>query len=250
MSKGSLNLTVAVILLVAGLASACASGPRYQGMTGDQLFELGAQKFAEKDWGKAAEVFERLIFAEPTYPRIVEARVYLARAYYNKGEYITSVAEFSRVLDRHPGDPLAPEASLGVCKSFVAQSPDVQRDQSFTTQAWNSCQNTVSDFAGTQAAVEAAELRDSMEAKLAHKIFIGGDFYYKRKIYHSGIIYFNDLLEQYPGSDWAAEALLRLYQSYSALDWDTEAQEAKDRLLREFPDSDAAAEIRSEGGDP
>ena len=174
--------------------------------------------------------------------------MYLARAYYNRGEYITSVSEFTRVIDRHPGHELAPEASLGICQSYVAQSPHVQRDQTVTVQAWSACQNTLIDFRGTPVAVEAEALRDQMESKLAEKIWSNGDFYYRRKLYHSGIIYFNDVLDQYPRNPWAAQALLRLHQSYLALDWDTEAEEARERLLREFPDSDAAREIGADGG--
>jgi outer membrane protein assembly factor BamD (BamD/ComL family) len=119
----------------------------------------------------------------------------------------------------------------------------VQRDQTFTIQAWNACQNTLTDFRGNEIAAEAEALRDEMELKLAEKIFIAGDFYYRRKLYHPGIIYFNDLLNQYPRNYWASQALLRLYQSYSSLEWDTEAEEVKERLLRDFPDSDAAKEI-------
>ena len=174
--------------------------------------------------------------------------MYLARSYYNKGEYITSVSEFTRILDRYPDNPLAGEASLGACKSFVAQSPNVQRDQTFTAQAWNACQNTYTDFQGTPVAEEAKALRDEMELKLAEKIYIGGQYYFRRKFYPSGIIYFNDVLDQYPRNKWAAFALLRLYQSYSALGWDPEAQEARERLLRDFPDSEAAEELRAENG--
>jgi outer membrane protein assembly factor BamD len=236
--------------LLGVLSGGCASAPPYQGMSAEQLFDLGSQMFQEENWGKAAEVFERLVFADPSYTRIVEARMYLARAYYNKGEYITSVSEFTRILDRHPGHPLAPEASLGICKSYAAQSPHVQRDQTATVYAWNSCENTATDFSNHPVAAEARVLRDQMEAKLAEKIFLAGDFYYRRKFYHSGIIFFNDLLRQYPRSEWASQALLRLYQSYAAMDWDTEAEEVRARLLREFPDSDAAREARADGGDP
>jgi outer membrane protein assembly factor BamD len=242
-----------VLALIALLfLGACASTDEYQALQPDELFAAGASEFEAEDWTKAIQVFERLIFAEPTYERLVEARMYLARAYYNKGEYITSVSEFTRVLDRHPGHPLAPEASLGICQSFVAQSPHVQRDQTFTIQAWNSCQNTLTDFRNTEVAAEAEALRDEMEAQLAEKIFIAGDFYFRRKLYHSGIIYFNDLLSQYPRSQWASRGLLRLYQSYLGLEWDTEAEEVKQRLLREFPESAAAKEIggeRAENGD-
>lgn len=243
------HVKASATLLVGILLGGCASTPPYQGLSADQLFELGSQRFEEEDWGKAAEVFERLVFADPSYPRLVEARMYLARAYYNKGDYITSVSEFTRIMDRHPGHALAPEASLGICKSYAAQSPHVQRDQSTTVQAWTSCRNTATDFREHPVAAEAQALRDRMEAKLAEKVFLAGDFYFRRKFYHSGIIYFDDLLRQYPRSEWAPQALLRLFQSYSAMDWDTEAEEVRARLLRDFPDSDAAREVRSDGGE-
>ncbi|MFH1762588.1 MAG: outer membrane protein assembly factor BamD [Gemmatimonadota bacterium] len=238
--------------VVAGLFSlallgGCASSSEYQGLQPDELFDVGAREFDAGEWDKAVTVFERLLFADPTYPRLVEARMYLARAYYNKGEFITSISEFTRIVDRNPGHALAPQASLGICQSYMAQSPHVQRDQAFTVQAWNSCQNTMTDFRGTEVAAEAEALRNQMEGKLAEKIFIAGDFYYKRKLYHSGIIYFNDLLSQYPRSQWASQALLRLHQSYFSLEWVVEAEEVRQRLLREFPDSEAAKVIGAGG---
>jgi outer membrane protein assembly factor BamD (BamD/ComL family) len=95
--------------------------------------------------------------------------------------------------------------------------------------------------------VEAETLRDQMREKLARKILIGGEFYFRRKLYDSGIIYFNDVLTSYPQTEAAAQALLFLYRSYTAISWDTEAEEAKARLLREFPDSEAATEVRTNG---
>lgn len=246
MSTGYGKVVAGLFLLA--LVGGCASASPYQGLEPDELFEAGAREFEVGDWNKAIEVFERLTFAEPTYPRMAEARMYLARAYYNKGEYITAISEFTRVVERFRGDPQAPQASLGICQCYVAQSPNVQRDQTFTVQAWNACQNTFTDFRGTEVASQAEALRDEMEAKLAEKIFIAGDFYYRRKLYHSGIVYFNDLLNQYPRGKWASQALLRLHQSYVALGWDTEAEEVRQRLLRDFPDSEAAKEIGAEGG--
>ena len=92
---------------------------RHRQLFSNQYFQ-GLNYLLNEQPDKAIQVFERLIFAEPTYPQIVEARMYLARAYYNKGEFITSVSEFTRVLDRHPGHPLAPDASLVVVKAFGA----------------------------------------------------------------------------------------------------------------------------------
>jgi len=215
----------------------------------DQLFERGAREFQDGDWDEAVRIFERLLFSDPTHARIVEARLYLARAYFNREEYITAVSEFERIIERHPGDALAPEASLGICRSYVALSPHLERDQSYTLQAYNACDNVVQDFGSSGVAVEAQEYRDRMREKLARKELARGDFYFQRKIYASGLIYYNGLLTQYPQSRAASTALLRLYQSYTAMGWETEAEEARGRLLREFPDSEAAREVRTNGGE-
>jgi outer membrane protein assembly factor BamD len=240
---------IAGALLVAALLGGCASGSPYQGMSADQLFEIGAQEFQEEDWDEAVRAFERFIFAGPTNPRIVEARLYLARAYYNREDYITAASEFSRIVDRHPGDLLAPEASLGICKSYVALSPHIERDQSYTAQAFNACDNVLQDFPGHEVAVEAEQLRDQMRERLARKELTRGDFYFQRKMYNSGIIYYNGLLTLYPRTEAASEALLRLYQSYSAIGWESEAEDARERLLRDFPGSEAAEQIRANGGE-
>lgn len=218
-------------------------------MDGDDLFELGAREFQEEDWDETIRVFERFLFADPSHERIVDGRMYLARAYFNRGDYITAASEFSRILDRHPGNALAPDAALGVCKSYVALSPHIQRDQGYTVQAVSSCDNVAEDFGSFEVSVEAEALRDQMREKLARKTLIAGEFYFRRKLYDSGVIYFNDVLTNYPRTDSAAQALLRLYQSYTEIGWDREAGEARERLLRDFPDSEAAEEVRANDGD-
>ena len=240
---------VAGALLLGAILGACASGSPYQGLSADQLFEIGAEKFDEGDWDEAVRAFERFIFAGPTNPRIVEARLYLARAYFNREDYITAASEFSRIIDRHPGDRLAPEASLGICRSYIALSPHIERDQSYTIQAFSACDNVLQDFPGHEVAVEAGKLRDQMRERLARKELTRGDFYFQRKMYNSGIIYYNGLLTQYPRTEAAAKALLRLYESYTAIGWEAEAEEARERLLRDFPDSEAAKQVKANGGE-
>lgn len=229
---------------------ACGSAPPYQGLSTDQIFERGVAAFESEDWDESVRAFERLIFADPTHPRLAEARMYLARSYFNKEEYITAIAEFTRILDRHPGHALAPEASLGICRSFGELSPIVERDQSYTLQAVTACENVVLDFGGHEVSLEAEDIQDRMVEKLATKEFNTGDHYFRRKYWDSGIIYFNRVVEEYPEAQVVARALLRLYQTYLEIGWDSEAQEARERLLAEFPDSDAAREVRANGGEP
>jgi outer membrane protein assembly factor BamD len=246
------RLLIAAAFLLPAFLPGCASEPAFQGLGVDELFELGTREFQEEDWDEAVRVFEHLVFADPTYERMVEVRMYLARSYFNKQEYLTAISEFTRIMDRHPGHSLAPEAALGVCRSYAELSPHVQRDQTYTRQAYSACSNVVADFTGYEPAVEAARVRDRMEEKLARKVFIGGKFYFDRDMYDSAIIYFNDVVGQYARTETAARALLHLYRSYTEIGWEREAEEARTRLLEEYPDSAEAQEVRAEdngGGD-
>jgi outer membrane protein assembly factor BamD len=225
----------------------CATVTPYDGMSPDDLFQMGAEAYESEDWDDAIRVFERFIFDDPTHVQMVPARMYLARAYYNREDYLTAVSEFTRVLDRHPGDAMAPEASLGVCQSYVQLSPHIQRDQGYTDQAVSACQNVIQDFGSFEVSVQAETLRNQMQEKLAEKILSSGDFYFRRKMFDSAIIYFNQVLTTYPQTQTSAQALLYLYRSYTAINWDTEADDARTRLLRDFPDSEAAVEITTYG---
>jgi outer membrane protein assembly factor BamD len=239
--------SAAALLLLGVLLQGCASTSPYQGLTADELFDLGAGSFEDQDWDEAVRVFERFLSSDPTNERTVEARMYLSLAYYNREDYITAVSEFTRVLDRHPGHILAPEASLGICQAWAELSPHIQRDQGYTTQALIACENVIQDFGSFEVSIEAEAIRDRMQEKLAEKVLVAGQFYFQRKMYDSGIIYFNDILTIYPQTRAASQALLRLHHSYLAIGWDREAEDAKERLLRDFPDSKAAAEVRANG---
>ena len=57
------------------------------------------------------------------------------------------------------------------------------------------------------------------------------------------IVYFEDVLDSFPGTPAAPNALLHLYKCFTEIGWDDRAEEARDRLLERYPDSDAAREI-------
>ena len=91
----------------------------------------------------------------------------------------------------------------------------------------------------------AQAILDDMLAKLAEKDFQTGEFYRKRGAIDSAIMYYERMIEQYPNAPAVPKALLRLYESYSEIGYTQEADAARERLLREFPDSEQARELAS-----
>lgn len=242
MQRKLLHLTVFVAM--AALLGGCASAQPFQGMDAEEVYRAGVEAYEAEDWDLAISAFERLLFSVPSFDRAPNARLQLARAFYNKEEYITAASEFSRFLDRYPTHELAPRASLGNCRAYVELSPIVQRDQTYTREAYRACRRTATEHAGTDAGREAVELRDRMHQKLARKVLIGGEFYLSRQMYDSAIIYFTDVVENYPETGVVPRALKGLVDANTAIGYRDEAEDARQRLLEEYPDSQAAQEVR------
>lgn len=235
-------------MFLALTVGACASGTRWQGLTAAQLYEMGRAEFEAGDYGDAAETLERLILGSPGFEQAAEAQMMLARAYFLDEQFILSQSEFTRFIDRYPAHPQAPEAALGVCRSNEALSPISQRDQTFTLQAVQVCQNVATDWAGTPVAEQAAEIVRDMRDKLARKQYDNGAYYLRRNVPDAAILYWQELVQLYPETEWAPAALAGIIDAYTRIGYDDEVEAATRRLLENYPESPEARAIVADGG--
>lgn len=237
-----------VLLFYLVLIAGCVSTPRFVGMEADPLFSLGVERYEARDWSDAIQAFEQFLFAFPTDPRTADARIFMARAHFQRDEFITSAAEFERFLQLHPSHGLAPEASLGICRSYERLSPIPQRDQTYTQLAVDACRNTMNEFAGMNVAEEARDIQRRMIERLAQREYEDAFFYERRGLYDSAILKYQDLVDFFPQTSWAPRGFLGLYRSYRAIRWDAEAEQVRARLLANYPDSPEARRLREESG--
>jgi outer membrane protein assembly factor BamD len=244
-----MSSTVRNLVLVAFAAAltGCGSANPYQGMTDEQLYMLARQKYEEQDWDDAIRALDRFFVSFGASDRSAEARLMLADAYFGKGDYLTARSEYQRYIDRFPGEEGAPVAALGMCKALSGLSPVPERDQGYTNEAITTCRNVVTDYAGTPQAQEAATLANGMRVKLAEKEFLNADFYSRRELYDSAIKYYEFVVRLYPETPYAPRALLGIYEANKAIGYDDLAEDARDRLLEQYPDSPAASSVRADG---
>jgi outer membrane protein assembly factor BamD len=237
---------LAFVILAAALTG-CGSANPYQGMTDEQLYMLAQQKYQDHDWDDAIRALDRFFISFGASDYAAQARLMTADAYYGKGDYLTARSEYQRFIDRYPADAAAPVAALGMCKSLAALSPVPERDQGYTNEAISTCRNVVTDYAGTPQSQEAATLANGMRVKLAEKEFGTADFYFRRKLYDSAIKYYEFVVQLYSETDYAPRALLGIYESNKAIGYDDLAEDARTKLLDQYPDSPAAASVRVDG---
>ncbi|MEN8375270.1 MAG: outer membrane protein assembly factor BamD [Gemmatimonadota bacterium] len=230
---------VAVLALAAALA-ACSNAIELADLPADDMYARGQQELDEGNWNAAITVFERFSLEFPTHPLMERARFGVGQAFFGKKEYLTASTEFLRLVQDYPVGELADDARFMVCRAYEELSPEIPLDQEYTRGAVEHCDALAEFYPGSEYADSARSTRDRLVDKLAQKDLYSADFYFRNKAYDSAIVYLEDLLEGYPTSTVAPQALLMLVEIYGELGYQSELDDVRGRLLRDFPESPEA----------
>jgi outer membrane protein assembly factor BamD len=216
-------------------------------MTAEVLHAFAQTEFDQEDYSDAAEAADRLLLVFPDYPQTAEVRFLLARSYFEDERYLLASDEFQRFLQRFSGHLLAPEAAIGVCRAEAAQSPIPQRDQTPTRRAETACRDVARQYQAHPVSAEADSIAVEMRSKLAEKEYMIGQQYFRRNGFDSAIWHWEQLVEQFGETPWAARALLGMACASERIGYEDDAEEYRLRLLNLHPDSEAAREARTNG---
>lgn len=238
---------VAPLLLVAAVG-ACAHAPDYLKMPEPNLLALAQKAYKAHKWDDAIQAYQQYTFRFPTAKNVERARYMLAMSYFGKKEYVTAANEFDRLATDYPSGNYADDARFKVCESYERLSPKVALDQKYTHSAIEHCQSLLTYYPDSPYADSAKSIIKSMRAKLARKMYVDGQYYHKRGAYDSAIVYYDDLLKNYPDTPSAPQALLAEMRAYEKIGYKEEAQTARARLLKQYPNSPAAKSLG--GGGP
>jgi outer membrane protein assembly factor BamD len=237
-----------VLALAVLFFGGCASANPYQGMTAEQMYEKARQQYANRKYDDAIKILDRLLTSFAAAAVIPDARLLQGDANYAKGNYLTAQSSYQRFLDRYPTAQKAPMASLGVCRCLVALSPVPERDQTYTHDALNHCSNVAVDYPGSPEAKTAAGLADKMRNKLAEAQYDRADYYFRRKLYDSAILYYQFVDSLYGDTEYGPKALLGIYKANMKIGYNDLADQAKKKLLAKYPDSPEAKSLAANGG--
>jgi outer membrane assembly lipoprotein YfiO len=228
-------------LIVTLFLPGCAVFRKEQPVTPEMAFVRGLQAYNAGHWARAAELIKRWVDANAAGdPRMPQALLALGTAHVRIGEHLTASSELLRLVTEYPQAPEQRQARFELCRAYHALSPKAQLDQQYTATASTYCASYAEYYATTPQADTARRWVTEMSEKLAYKTYLTGMFYLRRNAIDAAVIYFNDAAANWPETPWAPAAVARVVEAYTRIGYKDEAELARQRLLRDFPQSPEA----------
>jgi outer membrane protein assembly factor BamD len=231
------------MLGLATLTVGCHHGPRVQTVTSPETELNRAQELIRHgDYRRALLMLQRLTFEfAPGQAEAAAARYYLAECYFQTGDRVQAAHDFRKVADEFPASEYAPLALLRAGDANLRLWRRAELDPTYGETALSIYQELAGRYPDTDAAARARPHVQRLQNQFAEKTYKNGMFYLRRKAYDSAIIYFKEVIATYPNATLAADALLRLVDSYRAIGYKDELQETCAHLRRFYPQATGLA---------
>jgi len=225
------------MLGLATFAAGCHHAPRVQTITRPEMeLDRALTLIHRGDFRRAQLLLQRLSFEfSPGQPEAVAARYYLAECYFQIGDRVQAAHEFRKVADEFPASEYAPLALLRAGDANLRLWRRAELDPTYGETALSIYQELTGRYPDSEAATRARPHVRRLQNQFAEKTYKNGMFYLRRKAYDSAIIYFKDVIANYPEAALAPSALLRLVDSYRAIGYKEELQETCAHLRRFYP---------------
>lgn len=221
----------------------------------EEAYHDGMDAFAEGRYDRAIEYLRATLDFGRTGEWADEAQIYLARAYFETEQYLLAAAEFDRFADLYPNDPRTEEARLGEIQAYYRLSPPYDLDQTDTDRAIALIRTFMANYPNSVFTDDVVAMLEELREKLARKQYEAGRLYERRELYEAAVLTYQSMLETYPTSPYADDALLGALRAQVAFaehsirerqaERFTEALALYDRFVELFPNSPLLSEAEA-----
>jgi outer membrane protein assembly factor BamD len=209
--------TIFITLLIGLLAFSFGCG-KYQKVlksgNNELKYETGVDLYEKGDYNKALQFFDILRAVYRGTAKGEELTYLTAQCYYNMQDYQVSSYYFKQYTQMYPRGEKAEECTyLSAYCNYLA-SPRPTLDQTNTYAALSELQMFIDMYPKSPKVAEANGLMDELRAKLEYKDFHIAKVYYRMRSYQAAITSFENLLDDYPDTDFKEEILYYEVKAY------------------------------------
>jgi outer membrane protein assembly factor BamD len=221
------------------LVATAACHPEFQlksFTSNESIYSASLREFQRHHWDNAITGFEKLTTDLPPRDSLLPRSYwYLASSHESNGEHLLAAESFNRLVETFPEDSLAPLAALDEARAYKSlwRRPELDPTNGETALA---AYNTLIGLYPTSPLIAQAQKEiDTLEDWFAQKDFASGSYYYRRKCYDCGMIYFKDIITKYANTPTAKAAGIKLVEGYRAVRYNDDAADMCAQLRQRYP---------------
>ena len=211
--------------------------------------------FEENDYYRALQLFQQLINFYKGTEKAEKLQYYYAYCHYEQEDYILASYYFKRFAQNYPRSEFAEEATFLSAYCYYLDSPRSSLDQTNTLQAINELRLFIDMYPNSERVDEANQLIDELRAKLQKKEYDIAKLYFKMDRYEAAITSFNNLLKEYPDSEYKEDILYFIFKAYYSYTLNSIRVKQEERyqatldsyneLVFQYPETDYLKEVEN-----
>lgn len=226
------------VLLLAALAACAPAFKPAKFSTSQTLFQASLERLHKKKWDDAVAGFEKLTLDLSSRDTLLPlAHFYLARAHTGRVEHLLAAQEYSKLAESFGDDSLADDALIesGLSYSRLWRRPAL--DPQYGQLAQVQYRLMVTLYPDSPRKKEAEAELKRLDEWFATKDFDTGDSYFRRKAFDSAIIYYRDIVKNFPNTDKARQAMVRMVEAFRSplMNYKEDAKEVCATLRTLYP---------------
>jgi outer membrane protein assembly factor BamD len=211
--QASMRVLLLALLAVVGACSQAINVRSYS--TSISLYEAGLERYNKEKWTDAITAFEKLTFDLPTRDSLLpRAHWYLGQARRKNEERVLAAQSFMRLAELFPEDSLADDALYWSAVSYSEMWRRPTLDPQYGILAQAQFRTLLGVFPDSPLADSANRELSRLDEWFATKDFETGMHYFRRRAFDSAIIYFQDVVKNWPNTDKARLSMLQLVKIY------------------------------------
>jgi len=180
----------------------------------DLKYETGVDLYKKGDYTKALQFFDILRAVYRGTDKGEELTYLTAQCYFNTHDYQIASYYYKQYVQMYPRGEKAEECTYQSAYCNYLSSPRYSLDQTNTYAALNELQSFINMYPKSPKVAEANKLMDELRNKLEKKDFEIAKMYYRMRRYQAAITSFENLLDDYPDTDYKEEVFYLTVKAY------------------------------------
>ena len=210
--KAQIILLIAVTVIV---SSSCDGYKKTLKTGNNELkYETALDLYEKGDFNKAIQFFDILRAVYRGTKEGEKITYYSANCYFQTKDYNIAAYYYKQYAQTYPRGEHAEEAMFMSAYCNYLQSPRPSLDQTNTYIALSELQTFIDMYPSSPKVKEANRLMDDLRGKLETKSYNISKLYYRMEDYQAAITSFENLLNDYPDTDYKEEVLYYITIAY------------------------------------